>query len=283
MKLATLSLAIAAVAATLASSASAATVALNSYRSDQVYPSDTRALGSATNSATTVDGTNTLVKLTSQETPAGYVPPIGASGNQEKVAPYFSTPASIAAGITAGPIGTLGDLARGSLKLDYLFGSRGATTPGSVANIPAFRLLVGVTPTTVAEVIYEAPYQSINPLPTINPGTSLDNYNIGSGQYYVRYLSANYGEGSNGVYNPSTLSSLVAASTPGTSPLGLTAPTFSDSSPVYGLTVSVGSDAGDYLAYVGDINATFTAVPEPTTLAALAGSGLVGLRRRRRA
>jgi hypothetical protein len=46
------------------------------------------------------------------------------------------------------------------------------------------------------------------------------------------------------------------------------------------LQVSIGSGAGDYTAYVGDINATFTAVPEPTTLAVV-GLGVLGLLRRR--
>ena len=264
MKNAVLAAVVAGTALGFADAARAVTYNLDAFVSSPAGPSDTRLSGSATPSAVTIDGTNPTVKLQTTET--GNPP----GTNQEKVAPFFY------ASTLGTPIGTLGDLGRGGLTADWLLQSRGATTPSFVANIAAFRILVdGPTAGTFAEIIWETGYQS--PAPTFTAGVNYDDVNIGSGKFYARYLSTNYGEGSIGAVNPQTLAALASGAS-----LTTGAPIFSDTTNVYGVQVAIGSDAGDYTAYVGDMNATFTSVPEPTTLAGfgLSAAGLLARRRR---
>jgi hypothetical protein len=108
----------ASVAAALAGSASAAAIGFDSY-TNATPPADTRANGSATDSAVTIDGTNSTVKIVTTD---------GVDG-AEKAAPFFY------AGTLGTAIGTLGDLGRGGLTADWLLESRGANTPSFVGNI----------------------------------------------------------------------------------------------------------------------------------------------------
>lgn len=254
----------AAVAATFAlghvNSASAYTLDLDSYQSTPAFPSDTRLNGSATPSAVTVDGTHNLVQLQTTD----------GVDSQEKAAPFFYT------GTLGNSLGTLGDLAQGSLTADWQFGSRGSNTPSFVHNIAAFRILVdGPVIGTTAEIVWENGYQSNPSAFEYAPGAGDSDIDLGSGKFWVRYAGQNYLQGDNGPINPKTLGELANGDN------FFAGLSFNASTNIYGLQASIGSAAGDYTGYVGDINASF--VPEPTSLGlvALGGVALLGRRGRR--
>lgn len=246
-----------------AAPAMAGLVELDSFTNG--FPADTRPLGSAVADSFSIDGINTTVKLTTTETPVGQTFP----SNAEKVAPFFY------AGTLGQPIGTLGNLT--GLTLDWRLQSRGATTPSFVGNVAAIRIRVdGPNPGTFAELVWETGYQ--DGIGAFTAGSNYNDLDIGSGKFWARYNSQNYGQGENGPVNALTLSQLAAggALTPAAG-----SPIFGANTNVYGLQVSIGSDAGDYVAYVGDINANF--VPEPASFALIALGGAAMLKRTRKA